>query len=121
MMVPGRRDREVLMAGMEPPGQCCEFLEVFGGVASVKRAATELRYSGQVYDVRQDPEQNVHTQQGLESLATMMAQVRPGGVAFVQPTCSSWGWVNRATSLRGVEACLHSCISAKPRETVGSF
>jgi len=50
-----------------------------------------------------DSSMNVHSAAGLKKLACMLAMVRPQGLAWWSPTCSTWVWLNRGTSLRGIE------------------
>lgn len=102
----------------EPPGRatrdehmsCYDAVEVFGGVHSIVRGMRELGYSAAVYDIRMSDRHNVHSQEGLMELARMIAHVRPGsqhrgpGWLLIQPTCSTWTWVNSGTSLRKVDA-----------------
>lgn len=89
---------------------CYDAVEVFGGVHSIVRGMRELGYDAAVYDIRVSERHNVHTQDGLMELARMLAHVRPGsvtrgpGFVLIQPTCSTWTWVNSGTSLRKVVA-----------------
>lgn len=84
-----------------------DFVEIFGGVHSIIKGCHERQRNGEVFDIRLNEKHNVHTREGLLESCLMLARLKPGkGTALVQPTCSSWGWVNRGTSLRGVEALL---------------
>lgn len=47
---------------------------------------------------------NIHTQQGLKKAVMDLARVKKDQPVLIQPTCSSWGWVSRGVSLRGLVA-----------------
>ena len=88
---------------------CLDFVEIFGGCHAITRAMREFGYMAESFDIRSDARDNCHTEEGLMRMAVLIARLhprkgdKPPGAALVQPTCSSWGWVNRGTSLRNVE------------------
>ena len=91
--------------------ECVDFVEIFGGVGSITRGMTEYGYRACNFDIRVDPSHNIHTEAGIMTLARMISSVTPAkprskhsGSVLVQPTCSSWGWVNRGTSVRNVDS-----------------
>ena len=51
-----------------------------------------------------DRDMNFHTVFGLQSLLLQMLRVRPGGFVLISPTCASWVWSSRGTTLRGLAA-----------------
>lgn len=83
------------------------FVEIFGGCHALTRGMRERGYVAEVFDIRVNPLHNVHTEQGLMMLCRMLAHTAPERSAVgIEPTCSSWGWVNAGTSLRNVDARL---------------
>lgn len=75
--------------------ELCPFGEFWAGVGEIARG------DGFAFEFRRDSRMNVHTQEGQEIFLTGLAQVRPLGVAWLSPTCSSWlSFVSKATSKR---------------------
>ena len=90
--------------------ECVDVVEIFGGVGAITRGMIEYGYRARNFDIRVDASHNVYTEEGIMTMARMIASVTPAkrskepGSVLVQPTCSSWGWVNRGTSLRNVDS-----------------
>ena len=85
-------------------------LEVFGGVGALARGMREKGLLAEIFDIRQSKFDNIHTESGLMRLCKLLSSVLPSpkGICVIEPTCSSWGWVNRGTSLRSVDPCFQS-------------
>ena len=94
--------------------RCLDVLEVFGGVHSLVRGFREYGFEADVFDIRVNESHNVHSKEGLMTLARLLAHVRPPkgnrepGFVLIQPTCSTWTWVNAGTSLRNIDSCFAS-------------
>ena len=82
-------------------------LELFGGVGALARGMREKGYLAEIFDIRQNKSDNIHTESGLMRLCKILSSVLPSpkGLCVIEPSCSSWGWVNRGTSLRSVDSC----------------
>ena len=76
----GRRDREQLLkkAGQET----FEYCEIFGGVGAIAASNT--------FDIRRDSKHNCHHADGIKEMAMMLVFTVWGGLAVVEPTCSSF-------------------------------
>lgn len=85
-------------------------LEVFGGVGALARGMREKGLLAEIFDIRQSKFDNIHTESGLMRLCKLLSSVLPSpkGLCVIEPTCSSWEWVNRGTSLRSVDPCFQS-------------
>ena len=93
---PGRRDRHLHMD--------CKFhmTEIFCGRGAIAKSFRELGYNAAEYDVRIHDDFNIHTPKGVMLACEFLVCTKPDGLAVLEPTCSSWGWVNLGTSLRSV-------------------
>ena len=82
-------------------------LELFGGVGALARGMREKGYLAEIFDIRQNKSDNIHTESGLMRLCKILSSVLPSpkGLCVIEPSCSSWGWVTRGTSLRSVDSC----------------
>ena len=86
---------------------CTQCAEVFSGRSAIWHGYRSKGFSASRFDYRVDKSHNVHTKDGL-LVARMLVGVDPDtGVAVFEPTCSSWIWICRATTLRSVVSCLH--------------
>jgi len=49
-----------------------------------------------------DRTHNIHTAGGLQVLAELMVQCKPNALLWASPTCSTWVWLSRGSTLRGL-------------------
>ena len=47
-------------------------------------------------------EHNIHTSAGLVILGELMVQCKPNALLWLSPTCSTWIWPSRGSTLRGL-------------------
>ncbi len=94
---------------------CHHVTEIFGGAGMISLAFQELGLKSKVFDCRRSSEMNIHTPKGLYDAAVMLAHTET--LAVFEPTCSSWGWVNLGSSLRGVEPRLRCNTKKQMRKT----
>lgn len=78
-------------------------VEVFSGRSAIYLAHRDKNLPAERFDTRVCNTHNIHTREGVWAVAKMFCQLCPKwGYALVEPTCSSWGWINRGASLRSV-------------------
>lgn len=82
------------------PAGSLDFVEVFAGDQSISRGMRMLGYRGLSLDQRYDPSHNVLCPVGLMVLLHAVLNVRPGGVLWAAPPCSTWVWMSRFSSGR---------------------
>ena len=100
---------------------CNECAEVFSGRSAIWHGYQAKNMRASRFDTRVDESHNCHTKAGVLCLARMLVAVNPeSGVAMFEPTCSSWIWLCRATTLRSVVSCCHlvhiSVVTGVPQE-----
>ena len=79
-----------------------EAIEVFGGCGSIAKAFGVSC----VFDVRRDSNDNIHTAAGLLRVCEMMVETKAGGLAMMEPTCSSFTrFVTAHTTKRTEDWC----------------
>ena len=49
-----------------------------------------------------DVRENLHTEEGLAIFVRKCLDTKVGSPMWFSPTCASWVWISRGTSLRGV-------------------
>lgn len=76
----GRRERAQHFAKMDV--ETFQYVEVFGGVGSIA--------GRNVFDIRRDRSHNIHLEFGLKECMLMLAFTVWGGLAMIEPTCSSF-------------------------------
>ncbi len=74
----------------EPPARDLDFVEVFAGEAAISRALECCDLKGHSLDVRYRGDHDVLTPRGFLHLAASVARLRPGGLLWAAPPCSSW-------------------------------
>ena len=92
--LPGRKSRSGDLL-------CCE---IFSGRSAIYWAYRSEGLQCERFDTRVHDSHNIHEKDGVYKVARMIARVDPqNGVTVLEPTCASWTWINRGTSLRSVE------------------
>ena len=84
----------------EPPARDLDFLETFSGDGSVTRGLAHMGFTGAAMDLRVDPNHDLMTQAGFLATLRLLARIRPGGLFWAAPPCSSWVFLNMGTSGR---------------------
>lgn len=98
----GRRNRAKHMS-------CTMASEIFSGRSAIYHGFKNKGYDASRFDCRANPMDNIHTKEGIFKAASLLVHVDPdGGCAIVEPTCSSWIWICRATTLRSVAPCCNN-------------
>ena len=81
-----------------------DFAELFAGAGSVHRHMKELGYQGRAMDREYCEDHDILTPLGFVVAARIAASIRPGGVLWLAPPCSSWVWLTRGSSGRHLGA-----------------
>ena len=93
LSLPGRRNRNGSL-------KC---VEIFSGRSAIYLAFVEAGLPAARFDTRVSRSHNIHEKEGVYQIARMISQLDPKeGVCILEPTCSSWTWINRGSSLRNV-------------------
>lgn len=83
--------------------------EIFSGRSAIYHAYNNAD-SDEIavrFDCRVHLDDNAHTRDGCYKIARLLVGVDPDGYAMFEPTCGSWVWLNKGSSLRGVVPSLH--------------
>ena len=110
--------REVLLSmypasNGEPPARDLDYVEVFAGEAAVSRGLAALGYIGRSVDQRYHQElDDILTPRGFANLACNVARLRPGGLLWAAPPCSSWVFLSSSSTGR------HISVEGYPRPGV---
>ncbi len=78
----------------EPPERDLDFVEVFAGDAAVSRGLKLLGFVGWSLDMRYSGAHDLLTAAGFRLLMEGIMRLRPGGLLWAAPPCSSWVWVS---------------------------
>ncbi len=84
----------------EPGERDLDFIEVFAGDASVSRGLQGLGYKGWSLDVRYDAAHDVLVPAGFLLLLEGVLRLRPGGLLWAAPPCSTWVVASRYSTGR---------------------
>ena len=84
----------------EPPVRALDFLETFSGDVSMTRGMRQLGFIGAAMDLRVNPNHDLMTQAGFLVTLKLLSRIRPGGLFWAAPPCSSWVFLNMGTSGR---------------------
>jgi hypothetical protein len=82
-----------------------DFVEVFAGEHAVSKGMYLLGYHGMPLDLRLDPRHDIMSAIGLVMLIVAIARLRPGGIFWAAPPCSTWVFFSRHSTGRNV--CIH--------------
>ncbi len=86
--------------GGDAPKQDLDFVEAFAGDAAVSQGLRLLGYRGESFDARYHPDFDVLTPRGFLTLLSFVARLRPGGLFWAAPPCSSWVFLSLSTTKR---------------------
>ena len=86
--------------------QDLDFVEVFAGEMAVPKALLAMGKAGASMGLRRDKLHNLLQPVGLITLLALVMRLRPGGLLWMAPVCSTWVWVSRGTTGRRNLTCL---------------
>ncbi len=75
-------------------------VELFSGVGSVWRAAQDAGFAAVGFDKTLDPSQDIGLQSGFLLAARLVLRIRPSGLLWLAPMCSSFCWLCVSTTVR---------------------
>ena len=84
----------------EPLTRDLDYVEVFAGDCSVSKGLILLGYKGRSLDLRFSREHNVLGRKGFLLLLALVARLRPGGLLWAAPPCSTWVFLALGTTKR---------------------
>ena len=84
----------------EEPVQDMDFVELFAGEAAVSRGMRGFGYRGWTMDLRISLDHDLLSPAGFLQLLACLAQLRPGGVFWAAPPCSTWVFMSRHSTGR---------------------
>ncbi len=87
----------------QPAVRDSDFVEVFAGDAAVSKGMRLLGYRGVTLDMRINPEHDVLRPAGFSTLLVAAMGIRPGGLLWAAPPCSTWVWLSRHSSGRDAD------------------
>ena len=99
---PGADDVLLAALGQTQEGPPLDFAEVFAGNGAVHRALHVLGYRGQAMDRDYCADHDVLRPSGLLVLLSTCLDLKPGGILWAAPPCSTWVFLSRATTGRHV-------------------
>ena len=79
----------------EEPVQDMDFVELFAGEAAVSYGMRALGYRGWTMDLRISLDHDLLSAAGFLQLLACLARLRPGGVFWAAPPCSTWVFMSR--------------------------
>ncbi len=80
-----------------------DFAEVFAGNKAVTRGLHALGYRGCALDMRYHPGMDVLTPSGVIMLLSTVLALKPGGLLWAAPPCSTWVFMSRSTFGRDIQ------------------
>jgi hypothetical protein len=98
--------KSILVALLIGFGQLCrslDFVEVFAGEQSVSKGLRLLGYRGMSMDLRLSLDHDILTPIGLLTLIVAVARLRPGGILWAAPPCSTWVFMSRGSTMRHLD------------------
>lgn len=81
---------ETQRLGVEEPVRNLDYIELFAGDAAVSRGLDLLGLQGWSLDMRHDPKHDFLTPEGFRLALEGVARLRPGGLLWAAPPCSTW-------------------------------
>ncbi len=87
-----------------PPCDELDFAELFAGKGAVHRHLMDLGYRGKAMDREHCVDHDLLQPMGMVVATRIAASIRPGGVLWLAPPCSSWVWISRGSTGRNVTA-----------------
>lgn len=92
----GPPDWLLAIVGHEPLQQRrgLDCVELFSGQGELHKAFARAGYRARGFDVRQHPDEDICRLAGLRAAAALVRRLRPGGLLWLAPPCSSWVWIS---------------------------
>ena len=75
-------------------------IECFAGEGEITKACASSRLRVKAFDIDYDDAHDVETDRGFLLWLETLMFLRPGGLLWMAPVCSSWAWINNHTSGR---------------------
>ena len=97
------RDLALQPFGGEWPHRDLDFIEVFAGEAAISKGLRSMHKVGATLDLRMDSSHNMLTPCGFVALLACIARLRPGGLLWLAPPCSTWVFMSRTTTGRHIK------------------
>lgn len=82
------------------PDRDLTFVEIFAGEAAVSRGMRLLGYAGSTFDMRLSESHDILTPVGFLTVLAAVLRIRPGGVLWAAPPCSTWVFLSRHSTGR---------------------
>ena len=86
--------------GGKEPERDLDFIEVFAGEAAVTKAFRAMGHVGGCMDLCRDERHNVLQPIGLMTLLGLVMRLRPRGLLWLAPVCSTWVFMSRGSTGR---------------------
>ncbi len=83
-----------------PPCEELDFGELFAGKGAVSRSLGALGYRGRMLDLEIHPVLNLLQPLGMLAALRVALSIKPGGLLWLAPPCSSWVFLTRHSSGR---------------------
>lgn len=87
----------------EPASRDLDYVEVFAGDAAISRGLALLGYRGWSLDVRAHSSHDLLTPAGFKLLLEGVMRLRPGGLLWAAPPCSTWVYVSLHSTGRDIK------------------
>ena len=84
----------------EPPARDLDFLEIFAGDGAVSAGLRAHGYTGWSLDVRYNEGHDLLLPEGFGLLLQGVMRLRPGGLLWAAPPCSTWVFVSSGSTGR---------------------
>ncbi len=94
---PGADDALWAALAQLEPGQQLDFAELFAGNGAVGRALAALGYRGRALDREYHEGHDLLTSVGFLTALQTALDLKPGGIMWLAPPCSTWVWLARHT------------------------
>ena len=79
-----------------------DVVELWSGVASIAKAARARSLAAETFDIADDPEQDILKKSGFNIALDMVLRIRPGGLLWMAPVCSSFCWLSLSQTKRTI-------------------
>ncbi len=84
----------------EPPARDLDYVELFAGDRSVSRGMDLLGFVGRSIDMRFDAAHDFLTPRGFLLVLSLVVRLRPHGLLFAAPPCSTWVFMSSSSTGR---------------------
>ena len=87
-------------ADVDDESRNLDCVEIFAGRGTVASAAADDGKSSATFDIKNDTAEDLTTPTGFWLALSLVLRLRAGGLLWLAPVCSSWGWMNAARCKR---------------------